>query len=94
MGFKVISLSDGSVCSIRQSIIRNLPLLIPLVVAIIPLWGVILTFLIGVPLIFIELYFLIRLDSGNRMGDVLADTTVLLSSAENMDSKKRDGWFE
>ena len=39
MGFSVISLEDGKPCSIKQSIIRNLPMLIPMGFAIIPLWG-------------------------------------------------------
>lgn len=94
IGIKVISLEDGAPCSLKQSVVRNLPLLIPLVLAIIPLWGVILSALIGIPLIAVELYFLFRLDSGNRMGDVLADTTVMANIHDNLDSKKQAGWFD
>jgi uncharacterized RDD family membrane protein YckC len=94
MGFKVISLEDGAPCSLRQSVVRNLPLLIPLILTIIPLWGFILAFLLGVPLIGIELYFLFRLDSGKRMGDVLADTTVMANIEDNLDAKKQSGWFD
>ena len=94
MGFKVISLEDGAPCSLRQSVVRNLPLLIPLIFTIIPLWGFIIAFLLGVPLVGVELYFLFRLDSGKRMGDVLADTTVMANIEENMQAKKSDGWFD
>lgn len=94
MGFKVISLEDGSPCSLKQSIVRNLPLLIPLILTILPIWGVILALLIGVPLISVELYFLFRLDSGNRMGDVLADTTVMANIHDNLDSRKQTSWFD
>ena len=94
IGFKVISLEDGAPCSLKQSVVRNLPLLIPLVLAIIPLWGVILAVLVGTPLIAVELYFLFRLDSGKRMGDVLADTTVMANIHDNLDAKKQSGWFD
>ncbi len=79
MGFKVISIEDGSPCNYKKSFIRNLPISIPLFVAIIPLWGWVLAFFIGVPLILLELYLLFSLDSGHRLGDVLADTTIVSS---------------
>lgn len=77
MGFAVVSLIDGSPCSIKQSVIRNLPLSVPLIFAIIPMWGWIFTFLIGSVLCAVEVYFLFHLDSGHRVGDVMADTTVV-----------------
>ncbi len=93
MGFKVVSLEDGSPCSLKQSVIRNLPLLVPLFLFIVPLWGTILAVLIGLPLVLLELYFLFRLDSGNRMGDVLADTTVM-ATLDDKAEVKPSGWFD
>lgn len=94
IGFRVISLEDGSPCSLKQSMIRNLPLVAPLILAIIPIWGVFLALLVGLPLIGFELYLLIGLDSGNRTGDVLADTTVISTSFENIPVKKQERWFD
>ena len=90
IGFSVLSLIDGTPCSIKQSIIRNLPIAVPLFFAIIPLWGWIFSFLIAIPLISLELYLLFKLDSGHRLGDVMADTTVIGNDPKREDIKKRE----
>ncbi len=79
-GFRVVDIESGEPCSVRQSIIRNLPFLIPTFFAIFPFWGWVITFLVGIPLGVLELYFIVSLDSGQRVGDVMADTTVIASS--------------
>lgn len=95
MGFAVISLEDGKPCSVKQSAIRNLPIIIPLAIAIVPIWGWIFAFLIGVPLILLEVYLLYKLDSGHRLGDVMADTSVMANDGTAAQIKKRkDSWFE
>lgn len=95
MGFSVISLEDGKPCSIKQSIIRNLPLLIPMGFAIIPLWGWIFCSILAIPLILLEVYLLFKLDSGHRLGDVMADTTVIADDPDRVDLRKnKDSWFE
>jgi uncharacterized RDD family membrane protein YckC len=95
MGFAVISLEDGKPCTIKQSAIRNLPIIIPLGIAIVPIWGWIFSFLIGVPLILLEVYLLYKLDSGHRLGDVMADTSVMANDGTAEQIKKRkDSWFE
>ena len=88
MGFKVISTEDGSSCSIKQSTIRNLPIIIPLVFAIIPLWGFFFALLVGVPFVLLEIYLIYSLDSGNRLGDVMSDTTVMAGSSGNKNTQK------
>ena len=55
IGFSVISLEDGKPCSVKQSIIRNLPLSIPLGFAIIPPWGFIFCSILIIPLVLLEL---------------------------------------
>lgn len=85
IGMGVISLEDGSPCSFKQSIIRNLPFLVPLICGIIPLWGPILGLLLGPPLVAIELYLLFKLDSGHRLGDVMADTSVVASDGHRVE---------
>lgn len=79
-GFSVVSMEDGAPCSIKQSCVRNLPFLIPIFFLIVPFWGWGLSFFIGTPLVLLELYLLVRLDSGNRLGDVMADTTVIANT--------------
>ena len=87
IGFRVISLEDGNPCSLKQSMIRNLPIVAPLILAIIPIWGIFLSLFVGIPLIGFELYLLVGLDSGNRTGDVLADTTVISAGSEEIPAK-------
>ena len=94
MGFSVISLEDGKPCTLKQSIVRNLPIMIPLLFAIVPLWGWIIAILTGIPLIALEVYLLYKLDSGHRLGDVMADTSVMANdgTAEAI-KKRRESWF-
>ena len=95
MGFSVISLEDGRPCSIKQSIIRNLPLLIPMGFAIIPLWGWIFCSILALPLMLLEIYLMFKLDSSHRLGDVMADTTVIANDPNRIDlTKAKQSWFE
>ena len=94
IGFAVISLEDGKPCSVKQSIIRNLPILIPLAFAIIPPWGILVFFILIVPLLLLEVYLLFKLDSGHRLGDVMADTTVMGNDSNRVDIRKaQETWF-
>ncbi len=95
MGFAVISLEDGTPCSLKQSLIRNLPIIVPMAFAIIPLWGWIFCSILAVPLILLEVYLLFKLDSGHRLGDVMADTSVIANDPNRVDLRKaQKGWFE
>jgi len=98
VGFQVISLEDGSPCSVKQSAIRNLPFILPLSLAIIPIVGPILGLIVGVGLISFELVFIYKLDSGHRLGDVMADTSVVGQDGAIVQSssakKKTESWFE
>jgi uncharacterized RDD family membrane protein YckC len=95
MGFSVISLEDGKPCSTKQSFIRNLPILVPLGFAIIPPWGFIFCTILLVPLVLLETYLLFKLDSGHRLGDVMADTTVIGNDPNRVDIRKaQESWFE
>ena len=73
----VVSLENSGPCGPRQSLIRNLPLLVPLALALIPIWGLFLALLLGLPLLALEIYLIFKLDSGHRLGDVMADTSVV-----------------
>ena len=94
MGFAVKSLEDGAPCSYKQSIIRNLPFLLPLILAIVPFWGWILGGILGIALVGLELYLLYNLDSGHRLGDVMADTSVMANDDNFVGVKNRkSSWF-
>ncbi len=95
MGFQVISLEDGSPCSMKQSVIRNIPLLVPLVLGVFPLIGPILAFVSGVFFLVLEIFFLFKLDSGHRLGDVMADTSVMGHDGSQLVTKKNKetSWF-
>jgi hypothetical protein len=95
IGFMVLSLEDGKPCRPKQSFVRNLPFIIPMVFVIIPFWGWIIGFILLIPLVTLELFLLSRLDSAHRLGDVLADTTVIANDQDRADiRKKRQSWFE
>ena len=95
LGFRVISLKDGRYCSLQQSVYRNLPFIIPLSFAIIPFWGWIFSALLMAPLCALELYIIFKLDSGHRLGDVMADTTVIGNDPLGVDiSKGKESWFK
>jgi len=95
MGFQVISLEDGGPCSLKQSFIRNIPILVPLLLGIFPIFGVILGVVVGLFLLVLELFFIFKLDSGHRLGDVMADTSVMGHDGTQMvvKKKKTTGWF-
>jgi uncharacterized RDD family membrane protein YckC len=93
MGFNVISIDDGQYCTIKQSLIRNLPLSLPLFFAVIPIWGWIIWILAGSFFIVMELYLLLKLDSGNRLGDVMADTTVNAINGPDKEKAPASSWF-
>ena len=95
LGLSVISLEDGRPCSTRQSLVRNLPISIPLAIAVIPFIGWIFSIMIGTIFIGLEIYLLCKLDSGHRLGDVMADTSVMandgtMNTAKNPETR----WFE
>lgn len=95
LGFAVISLEDGKPCTVKQSFVRNLPLLIPLALAIIPFWGWAMAIMLGIPLGALEVYLLYKLDSGHRLGDVMADTSVMANDGSQVQVKRRkNSWFE
>lgn len=94
IGFSVISLEDGKPCTVKQSVIRNLPILIPMGFAIIPPWGILVFIILIVPLLLLEVYLLFKLDTGHRLGDVMADTTVIGNDPNRVDIRKaQETWF-
>ena len=75
-GLEVV-MPDGSPCDLKASIYRNIPFVLALLFAAIPLLGWILLILAGIPIILIELWLVIADHNGSRMGDRIAGTTVI-----------------
>ncbi len=94
MGFAVISLEDGTPCTYKQSLIRNLPFTVPLFLALIPFLGWILCVIVLLPLLIGELFFILKLESSNRWGDVMAGTSVIASTSDRLQKKVKAGWFD
>jgi uncharacterized RDD family membrane protein YckC len=78
VGLKVISFpKEGHTINWKTSAIRNLSVAIFTLFAVIPVMGWILMLLVGIPLLMFEAYLIYTLDSGYRLGDVMAGTKVV-----------------
>lgn len=94
LGFCVISLEDGRPCSLKQSLVRNLPITLPLAFLIFPILGWVLCFILSSILFGFETYLILKLDSGHRLGDVIADTSVMAITGNSVMVKKPQySWF-
>jgi uncharacterized RDD family membrane protein YckC len=77
MGLKVVSLSRGGPATARDSVLRNAPVGVATFFAIIPIWGWLILAAIGLPLMAMEIYLMITVETGHRLGDVMGDTEVV-----------------
>ena len=79
VGLKVIRYpeEEGAPITWKLSALRNVSFAIFTLFAVIPMIGWILMFLIGIPLLIFESYLLYSLESGYRLGDILAGTRVV-----------------
>jgi len=76
LGLRVIDDQRGLPATMRHSFFRNLPFVLAIPLLGSPLSWLFLLFLIG-PIILLETYLIVALDSGIRVGDVLANTLVV-----------------
>lgn len=74
-GLRVLQDDNDLPSTKPQSILRNVPFGLGILFGSIPVFWVFFA-LLFVPLVIAELFFLFRLDSGSRLGDVLAETYV------------------
>lgn len=77
MGLQVWNTVTRSPAGLRDSVIRNTPVGVVTFFAIIPVWGWLILGIVGIPLLLMEVYLMIRYDSGHRLGDVMGDTEVV-----------------
>lgn len=73
---QVYSTNTKSLATLKESAIRNSPLGVLVFLWMIPIIGWFFLIVLGVPLIFIEIYLILRIESQQRLGDVMADTHV------------------
>ncbi len=88
VGFAVVSLEDNSPCSIKQSIIRNLPFLIPLLLFYVPVVGWLMGIFCNFVFATLELYCLYNQKSHRRVGDILANTCVAPMNPDQIEWRK------
>ena len=60
----------------RDSAIRNTPVGVATFFGIIPIWGWLILALLGVPLMIMEIYLMLSVETGHRLGDVMGETEV------------------
>jgi len=78
IGLRVMVDRDGQhPCSFRDSMIRNLPYAVVIVLAGIPILNWILFPTVGLFIVAVEAYFVYADDKGIRLGDIFADTQVI-----------------
>ena len=76
LGIRVVPHGEGMV-GLKSSVIRNIPVGLVTLLMVVPLWGWILSFLVGIPLGLIELSLIARAKERQRLGDVMAETLVV-----------------
>jgi hypothetical protein len=77
MHLQVIHIPDHQPAKLMDSLLRNSPIGVATFFAIIPIWGWIIWALIGIPLLLMEIYLMASVETGHRLGDVIADTEVI-----------------
>lgn len=77
MGLRVIQVYTRKPATLRDSVLRNSPVGVATFFAIIPLWGWLILVLIGLPLMIMEIYLMVTVETGHRLGDVMGDTEVI-----------------
>lgn len=60
-----------------DSALRNTPVGVATFFGIIPIWGWLILGLIGLPLMVMEIYLMLSVETGHRLGDVMGDTEVI-----------------
>ncbi len=77
MGLRVIHVLEKRPAHWKDSLLRNAPVGVATFFAIIPIWGWLIAGLLGLPLMMIEVYLILTVETGHRLGDVMADTEVI-----------------
>jgi uncharacterized RDD family membrane protein YckC len=76
IGLRVLDDGTGSSCNALSSCMRNLPLVIAILFASVPVLWVFALFA-TVPFMLLEIYLVVALETGVRLGDIMANTLVV-----------------
>ena len=77
MKLQVLNVISKKPAHWKESALRNTPVGVATFFSIIPIWGWLILALIGIPLMLMEVYLMLRVDTGHRLGDVMGDTEVV-----------------
>ncbi len=77
MKLQAVSTLRHGPASLRDSALRNAPVGVATFFAIIPVWGWLILALVGIPLMVMEIYLMLSVETGHRLGDVMGDTEVV-----------------
>ncbi len=77
MGLQVLNPLQHRPANLKDSLFRNMPVGVATFFAIIPIWGWLILGLIGIPLMAMEIYLMMTVEAGHRLGDVMGDTEVV-----------------
>lgn len=83
LGMRVVDAQTGAPCEFGASAVRNLPFVLALILGAIP-WLWLFFLVVAAPLIAVELYIVLTVDTGVRLGDVMANTQVMEYADEEM----------
>lgn len=77
MKLQVVGFTSRQPASFRESALRNTPFAVGVFLAMLPVLGWILFLLVGLPLMAMELYFMLRVETRRRLGDEMGETEVI-----------------
>jgi hypothetical protein len=81
MNLQAVRQGDQRPIEWKESILRNAPVGVVTFFAIIPIWGWFILAVVGIPLMALEIYLMLRVDTGQRLGDVMGKTEVVSKSS-------------
>lgn len=90
VGLRCVDKVSKEPAGFRESVLRNLPFGLVALMLLIPVLGVVLAAILGVIFLGVEAYFLYSDPEGLRLGDVLADTTVIRTRPMLRPSRSHD----
>lgn len=74
----------------KSSALRNAPVGVLIFFALIPIWGWALLLVIGLPLLALEIYLMLSVESGQRLGDVMGDTLVVSAKSKMQQAQPQE----
>lgn len=81
LGLKVVGRLSRNPAGLKDSLIRNIPVGVATLFGFIPIWGWLVLGLVGIPLMIVEVYLMVSVGKGVRLGDAMADTEVISTKA-------------